>query len=77
MAPVTAKEEHNLDTAAWVRESFELARTKVYRDPIGVEDQLYTIVPDSLYETEAHKLALKRVALAGARLAQVLNEELK
>jgi len=74
---VTAKEAHNLDTAAWVRESFELARTKVYRDPIEAKDELYTIVPDSEYETEAHQLALKRVALAGARLAQVLNEELK
>ena len=74
-APV--KDGRNIDTAAWIRESFELARTKVYRDPIGADDQLYTIVPGSPYETEAYKLALARVALAGARLAQVLNDELK
>ena len=77
LPPVSSKEERSLDTAAWVKESFELAQTTVYRDPIGVDDQLYTIVPDSPYEAEAHKLALNRVALAGARLAEVLNEELK
>jgi hypothetical protein len=74
---VSSKEARDTDTAAWIHESFELAREKVYRDPIGIEDQLYTIVPRSTYETEAYKLALTQVALAGARLAQVLNDELK
>ncbi len=74
---ISSKEARDTDTAAWIRESFELARAKVYRDPIGVENQLYTIVPRSAYEIESYKLALKRVALAGARLAQVLNGELK
>lgn len=77
LPPAAVKDGHNIDTAAWIRESFELARTKVYRDPIGADDQLYTIVPGSPYETEAYKLALARVAVAGARLAQVLNDELK
>ena len=67
----------SLDTAIWVRESFDEARTKVYRDPIGSADQPYTIVPASPYETQAYKLALTRIALAGARLAQVLNAELR
>ena len=66
-----------MDAAVWTRESFEEARTKVYRDPIGSADQPYTIVPGSSYETQAQKLAKMRVALAGARLAQVLNSELK
>jgi hypothetical protein len=73
----SSKEAHDTDTGVWIRESFELARAKVYRDPIGIEDQLYTIVPRSTYETEAYKLALKQLALAGARLAQILNGELK
>ena len=77
LPPVPAKDARNTDAASWIRESFELARTKVYRDPIGAEDQLYTIVPGSPYETEAYKLAMMRVALASARLAQVLNDELK
>ncbi len=77
LPPVSAKDGGNTDTAAWVRESFELARGKVYRDPIGTADEAYTIVPMSPYDLESYKLAQKRVALAGARLAQVLNAELK
>lgn len=71
------KAAHNTDTVAWVRESFEYARTVVYRDPIGVADQPFTIVPESVYERQASRLARGRVALAGARMAQVLNTELK
>ena len=73
----SAKSGHKTDTAAWIRESFEYARGKVYRDPIGLADQPYTIVPGSLYERQAYKLALNRIAAAGERLAQVLNAELK
>lgn len=76
LRPDTTKASHNSDAAAWVKESFDYARAKAYRDPIGMTDP-YTIPPGSKYETEAHKLGLKRVALAGARLARVLNEELK
>ena len=72
-----ASKSGSLDTTVWIRESFDYARTRVYRDPIGSADQPYTIVPESSYETEAQKLAKMRVALAGARLAQVLNTELK
>lgn len=74
---VSLKEAHSADAAAWAHESFELAKTRVYRDPIGAADQPYTIVPVSAYETEAYKLAQKRVALAGTRLAEILNTELK
>lgn len=74
---VSAREAGNLDAAAWVRESFELAQSKVYREPIGVADHPYTIVPASTYETQSFQLAQKYMALAGARLARVLNAELK
>lgn len=77
LSPISAKEASNLDTAVWARESFELARTKVYQDPIGTTDQAYTIVPASAYENQSFKLAQKRMAVAGARLAGVLNAELK
>jgi hypothetical protein len=77
LQPASAKSRHNTDTAAWIRESFDYARTKVYRDPIGAEDQPYTIVPGSRYERQAYELAQKRIAVAGERLAQVLNDELK
>jgi len=77
LAAANAKDSRNIDTAAWVRESVEFARTVVYHDPVGVQDQAFTIVPDSVYERQANRLARRRVALAGARLAQVLNAELK
>jgi hypothetical protein len=74
---VSTKEARNIDAAAWTRESFELAKSQVYRAPIEAADQPYTIIPASTYETQAFKLAQKRVALAGARLAEILNAELK
>lgn len=77
LAAPTSKAARNTDTAAWIRESFEFARTVVYRDPIRVGDQPFTIVPGSDYEQRASRLARQRVALAGARLAQVLNVELR
>jgi len=77
LPPADPKVAHNADTASWIRESFEYARTRVYRDPIGPGDQPYTIVPGSQYDTQAFRLAQRRIAAAGDRLAQVLNAELK
>lgn len=75
--PITEKVGRNTNTADWVRESFDDARADVYRIPIGVADQPYTIAPGSQYEKAADRLARRRIAAAGERLAQVLNEELK
>lgn len=73
----SAKASHNLDTKVWVRESFLAAQKDVYSGPIGPGDGPYTIVPESVYDRAAYKVAQKRVALAGARLAEMLNRELK
>jgi len=64
-------------TSVWIHESFEAARTAVYQAPIETGEGPYTIVPLSLYETKATGLAHARIALAGIRLAEVLNSELK
>ncbi len=64
-------------TAVWVHESFEAARAFVYHDPIGPKEGPYTIVPWSAYETKALRLAQERLALAAARMSEVLNHELK
>ena len=77
LRPVEQIAGRNMDTPTWARESFEYARTEVYEDPIGPGDGPYTIVPWSNYESQAYRLAQKRIALAGARLARILNEELK
>lgn len=77
LPPAVEKAAHNLDAAVWVRESFDDARNDVYRTPVGAGAEPSTIEPGGKYETEALKLARKRVALAGARLAEVLNQDLK
>jgi hypothetical protein len=61
--------------ATWTSESFELAQTVVYTDPIAVGDGPFTITPE--YKANAQKIADQRVALAGERLANIINNELK
>lgn len=63
------------DAADWIKESFDAAQQSVYVTPIGVGDGPFTITP--AYRATAKKLARQRVPLAGARLANLLNEELK
>jgi hypothetical protein len=59
----------------WAQESFAAAKQKVYTIPIGDGDGPFTITP--AYRIQAKALARERVALAGVRLANLLNEELK
>ena len=63
------------DEGAWVQESFEEAKADVYVTPIGVGSQAFALTPDYLQKGKA--LADERVALAGARLAGLLNAALK
>ena len=64
-----------LDEAIWVNESFSLAKASVYQSPIGAGTGPFTITP--AYQEGAKTLASQRIALAGARLGNVLNAELK
>lgn len=65
----------NLDASAWIDESFEAAKASVYRPPIGLGNGTFTIT--NSYRNSARALARRRVALAGARLANILNSELR
>jgi len=76
LRPDATKAARNLDADTWIHESFLAAEKEVYAGPIGTADP-YTIIPNSQYDLKAYKLAVKRVRLAGARLAGVLNSELK
>jgi hypothetical protein len=62
------------DAADWVKESFD-AKSAVYRAPIAAGLGPFTITP--AYKSAARTLAKQRVALAGARLANMSNTELK
>jgi hypothetical protein len=64
-----------LDETVWVAESFQDAEQHSYVGPIKAGDGPFTLTRK--YEANARRLAEKRVALAGARLANVLNAELK
>jgi hypothetical protein len=61
--------------AKWIDESFEAAKTHVYKAPIDVGAGPFTV--DAPYSNAAEALARKRAALAGARLANLLTAALK
>ena len=67
---------NNLDVSVWLEESFNAAKATVYKKPpIGVGKGPFTI--NAAYRSSAKTLARKRMALAGARLANILNNELR
>jgi hypothetical protein len=65
----------DLLTATWLTESEQAAEGRVYVSPIQAGTGPYTLT--KAYRTAARSTARERVALAGARLAAVLNAELK
>lgn len=67
----------NLTTSAWITESFEAGKANVYVNPIGLGGGPFPIAIGSNYDRNARALAKARVALAGARLANILNRELR
>lgn len=63
------------DETKWVQESFQAAQNSVYVDPIGIGPGPFTSNSD--YKTAAAKVAAIQMALAGARLANLLNAALQ
>jgi len=62
------------DEAEWITESFREAQRTVYSAPVGAGNGPFTL--SAAYQKKALALARERVALAGARLANLLNTEL-
>lgn len=75
LAPANSALAAKLITVVWINESFGLARKFVYVPPIGLGAGPFTLTP--AYEKTAREIANQRVALAGARLGNILNKELK
>ncbi len=66
----------NQDVHSWIVESAELAKTAVYKSPpIGAGEGPFTI--SESYKRQAKKVAHRQVAIAGARLAVLLNNALQ
>jgi S1/P1 Nuclease len=66
---------NKMNASDWISESFNIAETFVYSTPVGAGDGPFTITPE--YKDKAQKIAAERVALAGQRLANLINNELK
>lgn len=63
------------DASEWIKEGFQLASEGlVYKSPIGPGVGPYSL--DATYRKLATQIAQQRVALAGARLARILNADL-
>jgi hypothetical protein len=75
LAPADTKLAGDTSADDWITESFGEAKTDVYVQPIGPGTGPYSLTKK--YKKHAQALAKQRVALAGARLANVLNAELK
>lgn len=65
----------DIKTNDWIAESFKIARDTVYSGPIADSDKPCKVSFE--YRDQAHNIAVRRIALAGARLANLLNKELQ
>jgi hypothetical protein len=63
------------DVNVWIQEGLTLAQSKIYVAPVGDGDGPYVITP--AYQAAAYALGQERIALAGARLANLLNQALE
>ena len=72
----SASQASDLDESKWIDESFALAKQWVYVSPIGKKGKgPYSTT--NKYKADAKSVASQRIALAGARLANVIYEALK
>jgi hypothetical protein len=63
------------DESAWVNEGSEAAKRWVYRPPVEAGPGPFVL--DARYARDARLLAAERIALAGARLARLLDDALR
>lgn len=67
---------NDLNVQHWIDESFEAAKRDAYKNP-PIGDGTGPFTPTAEYRARALEVAQARVALAGARLAKILNEKLR
>ena len=75
LPPANATLAANLNVSDWIQDGFRLARSDVYRAPVGPGAGPFNLTMQ--YRNAARRLARQRVALAGERLARILNTELR
>ncbi len=82
LAAAPASSVSDIDPADWAAESFAKAKSDAYRSPIGASPEPTTGTSKSylvttVYYNKALTDAKARIALAGARLAKLIEENLK
>ena len=75
LAPAPAAEAAISDVDSWGKESYDLALNDAYVPPVMLQSAAM-VVPTPGYVANAQKVSKARVALAGARLANLLNAAL-
>jgi hypothetical protein len=75
LPPADASQASQMDEGTWINESFTIAKASVYSSPVKDDDGPVTLT--AAYESKAHQIADQRIALAGSRLAKLLNEAFK
>jgi hypothetical protein len=75
LVPPNAQLAKTKDAQKWIDESFVLAQSKAYVSPIKDDNGPFTLTPK--YKSAVKKTAAERISLAGVRLANLLNQELK
>lgn len=75
LAPANAALVANLNVNTWIEDGRNLARTRIYQMPVGPGAGPFNLTTQ--YRNAARQLARQRVALGGARLARILNNELR
>src|SRR5262249_26198592 len=76
LAPAPSSRVNDQDVSHWTRESSDLAQKEAYKKPT-IGDGTGPFTADAAYKANVTKIAQARIALAGARLAKMLNEQLK
>ncbi len=78
LAKPTDSEIDDQNLSDWIKESVDIAKSDVYKPPVGPEwggENGYDVSDE--YRSNAKRIAEKRISLAGYRLAKMLNNELK
>jgi hypothetical protein len=75
LQPAEASLAAQQDENDWISESFAIAKKSVYASPIGDGDGPFTLT--DTYQKESIKIAKQQIALAGTRLAALLNDAFK
>jgi S1/P1 Nuclease len=70
-----ARSADQQDVRAWIEESFEIAKKSAYAPPIGQGNGPFKL--NNAYKRSADAIGVKRVTIAGARLARLLNDVLR